>query len=631
MAETATIAPNVTNTLQAGGCETNPCFICWLHEKVEDAPETKGTSFSDTPLHFNLVGVRKETSLSDAFDDRMIVFFKVLAAEQQQAFEKAVEKELRASLESCLGKAPQTVKFIPCSKGLWVAAVFRISTDPGLVERRGDLESKKSKLQADVDAAKGKLEALDKERMVSDERLPKAQEELKAAKEAAAKKKLWKEVGSLEARKKAIPREQQGLEEKVKKLEDQKAKMEAELKAHDESLEEFEISEGNEGWYEEGRALIPPGHYANKYSFFIHKISSAKVFAKDTSLAALTVGYLDGMRIYSVDHVCQNVKDFQGLVVRQVKKASGEELRFSDGSITLELKKSDQGQMEAFYKQGTTSTKLAAGDRVLLKKSVGGTNIHRAHNAKLQEDGTLSGSGSAEGKVADWSEGCQVFPLFNEFNLFLRLCAISKRWRCAAKNKQAGGDDCVRLAGGTGDELGPGEKALIARFGEEFVHSAADLHKDNSARAAKVNPEIRKRTERKQSFTWTEADEKTLSELLKAKADTEKAKDKVDKATLGKIKTQQDKKARRWTDKEEDELQKLIAERDGWRRKYLREKVLKLRADFMRNCDMSGKCSEFFSYTLLQCSASEMVDLQNAWDEKRNTAWDKKLVIGAAK
>jgi len=607
VAETAAIPPNVTATLQSGGCETTPCFICWLRKRVAESPETKAATFSDTPLQLNLVGVRKETSLSDAFDDKLVVFFRVLAAEQQQAYEKAVEKDLRDSLESCLGKVSQVVKLIPCSKGLWVAALFHISTDPGLLERRGDLESKASKLQQQVDAANEQLDALRKEQKTVDERLPKAQEDMKAAKGATAKKKLQKEVGRLEARKKSLPRKQKGLEKKAKELGKQKATVEAKINSHDDSPKEFEISEGNEGWLLEGRALIPPGHYADKYTFFIHKIADSKAFSKDTSLVALTVGFLEGMRIYSVEHVCQNAKNFQGLKVRQVKKASGEELRLSDDSVTLELKKSANGETEAFYKQGETSTKLAAGDRVLLKESVGGSNVHRAHNAKLQEDGTLSGSGNAAGRVDKWSWGCQVFPLFNEFNVFLRLCAISKRWHCVAKGKQAAEDACARRAVGTDEKRGPGEEALVKRFGEDFVNAAADLHKDNSDRAQAVNPQIKKLSDRKASAEW------------------------LPMVAHKQFKALEDKKAKRWTEKEEEELQKLIAERDGWRRKYLREKVLRLRADFLRNCDLSKKCAERFSYTLLQCSASEMVDLQTAWDDKRNTAWDKKLVISASK
>lgn len=116
----------------------------------------------------------------------------------------------------------------------------------------------------------------------------------------------------------------------------------------------------------------------------------------------------------------------------------------------LVMERRGTGPMEVWLEERDPSAPLGAkpgtkpivdGDQYVLASKVGFTNAHRAHNVDFQRDAT-----EADGKpgalapgdkqwnvVANWSVGCQVFRFFDDFNVFLRLSQLSKRWLCATK------------------------------------------------------------------------------------------------------------------------------------------------------------------------------------------------------
>lgn len=637
----ADVVPNTPATLSTAGCDANPCFICWLRQRVKEAPSTQNVTFSDTPLQLNLMGLRLESSLSDQFDDALVVFFKLLEATKLAEFEKAVEQPLRENLEKVFAANPEQVKFIPCSKGLWVAAKFQISTEPGMAERRELLRRALTQQEQAIAKNKAGTDKLNEEFTAVKKRLPTAEQELATAKTNKDKKaitRLAKEVADLMGKQKSLPPRIATLEKQGTELEARRVTLETKFTAADkvnnDNPDLFELNEGTEGWYDEERAILPPRHYADAFTLFIHKTASAATFHKNTSMVALTTGYLDASRIFSVRRICaERVSTFldKNRVVRQVRSVKGKDRLFHDDSVTLELKKNSAGVMEAYYKENGALTALAPEDQVLIKvplgdkdiKVVGGTNLHRAHNVELLPDGTLQGSGS-QWRVDGWSEGCQVFPNFDEFNLFIRLNAISKRWLCASKSARAGDTECALLEASDKDERGAGEQALVKRFGENFVQEAGDLSRGDK----KTLRRIAELTERKRDFEWKTEDEEQLTQLEVAHKE---AKGTLDKASLKRLEKLRTRKAQAFTQAQEDELKKLSSERDAWRREYLREKTKRLRADYMQVCDMAGTCKQRFSYTLVELTVTQWAELGTYFRQARNKAWDGNLVIGGKK
>jgi hypothetical protein len=68
-------------------------------------------------------------------------------------------------------------------------------------------------------------------------------------------------------------------------------------------------------------------------------------------------------------------------------------------------------------------------DQLEVQATVGGTNVHRGHSLGVK-GGRVSAGGENINHVHNWSTGCQVFPFFVDFNLFILLCGLSKRWLC---------------------------------------------------------------------------------------------------------------------------------------------------------------------------------------------------------
>jgi len=266
-------------------------------------------------------------------------------------------------------------------------------------------------------------------------------------------------------------------------------------------------------------------------------------------------------------------------------------------------------------------TRLADDEVVLLRKNVGGTNMHRAHNAPglPGPDGRLHGPARASLNVSNWSEGCQVFPSSDEFNLFISLCAVSKRWLCVCRKGGAGGAECKVLEAGTGEALGAGEEALVKGFGKGFLEKAAD-----SNRRAK-DPAIERKINRIDELTWNDKDRAKLADLMKKKAEAVAKGRSLGGRDADDLADVEAKRSRRLNDAESKELERLESDRARWRRDYLREKTIRLAADHLRTCDVTDRCSVRFSYTLLEMPSADLGSLDVAFKDGRNKAWGGRL------
>jgi hypothetical protein len=85
---------------------------------------------------------------------------------------------------------------------------------------------------------------------------------------------------------------------------------------------------------------------------------------------------------------------------------------------------------EAMFEHNHTLVPIRDDDVFEVEGRIGGTNIHRGHNMSADESGAVSFSAESLENVGNWSTGCQVVALSPEFNLFIRLASLSKRWRC---------------------------------------------------------------------------------------------------------------------------------------------------------------------------------------------------------
>ncbi|MBZ4418736.1 hypothetical protein [Myxococcus sp. RHSTA-1-4] len=546
--------PSTPFVVQESRCLKEPCLVCVLRKTVEDTAATKDVKFATAPLQLNIVGVRSEDSLSNRFDDLMVVFFQLLPPESGPAFTKALEAEL---LEDMKGRLPELKKtpqggfrYVACSQqGLWVVGLFTLSTDPGFEDSPEALEEQKAKYEEQLKTADETVKKLSQQEAA----LTREHEKAKSARAAL----LAKRKKSAPPPKPELPGALEGIEaptmdatslrtyiQSVKKRLDELAAarkvqethpglIQDKQKALDAKTYENEVKKGNmptfqrhKGWVEQGRAIVPVGHHAGAYRFYLHKAGgNGETFPRAT--VALTVPFIEkGMRIYSVKYLCTATHKKLGTdfvkedgkknafylprELRQLWPDAGAVQRYAPGVATLELvdKEPPEGQKslpagtpprEVFLVEdgGKKRTLLALEARVVVTDAVNGTNIHRAHNVSLSDDRTkLDGyAARPDAEVNAWSEGCQTFTDFFEFNAFIRLSAISKRWRCASKNPMCiGADACMRLVAGPGRtvekeaDMQRGEKELLARFKEPYIHRAmaVDCRKDAEGPGAKL-------------------------------------------------------------------------------------------------------------------------------------------------
>ena len=162
----------------AGRCtEATPCFVCSLKAIVKE--QGIGASFTDEPFVANLVGCRKAFSLTNKFDDRMIVFFALPDEPDEYALRgAAIDAEVIADVSAAAKelnrkKGPGVgVRLVACSRveltpgrphdGHRVVAMLPITTDPGLVrttEKLKQLQAALEELQG-ADGQGGRIKEL---------------------------------------------------------------------------------------------------------------------------------------------------------------------------------------------------------------------------------------------------------------------------------------------------------------------------------------------------------------------------------------------------------------------------------------------------------------------------------------
>lgn len=327
----ACIAPGTATTIGEPKCDTSPCLACWLEAQVRESPEFKedpalkkagGYQFSREPLDLNIVGIRLENSLTDIFDDTLVVVFRQLqpGPDSESSLKDRIEKELQDVVKDLVKKVAEPPRVVECSRGgPWVVAKFAITTDPGMEARRRELEAKHKKLEEQLAALQ-----------VQKANRRKLDEALKALSDAIKKKDGEKAKLDPALRKRNEPRpgaksdhplqglidDIDGKREDLAKLQkdnafknlptaaqidkaigdttSQRDKVKTELASHDSVEKEFHFENkgGMEGWYAEGRALMTPGQYKD-YRFYLHKYDNI-----ERNHVALITGYIPGRRLY---------------------------------------------------------------------------------------------------------------------------------------------------------------------------------------------------------------------------------------------------------------------------------------------------------------------------------------------
>lgn len=99
------------------------------------------------------------------------------------------------------------------------------------------------------------------------------------------------------------------------------------------------------------------------------------------------------------------------------------------------------------YDQGGKTWEIADDDIDIVRAPIGGTNIHRGHHFSRASAATgVATAKDCVGRIGNWSTGCQVVPRFEDYNLFILLCGLSKRVACMGRHSAA---TCARLETGS--------------------------------------------------------------------------------------------------------------------------------------------------------------------------------------
>lgn len=669
------VAPVCTNVLAVPRCEgpeDSRCIVCQLELAIRRAPETAWAAEAAVPnpepLHLNVIGLRRENSLSDKFDDALAACFTLPRPDQFDAVKSRL-KEMLEPLEKAAGKETKRSRVVHCSRhGAWVVGFFTITTDPGLAARKSDIAHAGKQLE-DARAVKDEVQKLEQDEIPAatqefadtskaleeeSKRRPRDGGALAKAKTAFEKANLrlktanarHKKLGTLKAADKSIS----DLEKQKKSLEDRYAELQKQKEDGSADKEEaLEVTtEDGPGLLVEGRAMIPAGFYPRAYRFGTHR---------ETDLInghpALRVGSMLGLRVYSVKHVLAHPADFvDTLRVRQItrdgkvtdhkqkpvtveiygtddpkkrevvldgevlgekdvlltadnpkpvtvgtlqqadprkprivlrtKTAEGEVTKYS-GSPQARLVLTRSGSnVQAWLELGGDRKQLADTTQIQLQAPIAGTNIHRAHNTKIS-GGELEADGRST-RVANWSEGCQTFPEFSEFNLFIRMAAVSKRWHCTTTDQ-----DCQRVVGGgSAGSPADGEPIVVPTIATPLEAAADDAFVEKD-KAKKDDLRALRRLRAKARRSRTEED--NLTDLESKHAE--------------------------W-----------MAD-DDWKKKrdeFLWKRTKRLEADWIRICDLGARCPENFDYTLLELAPPHLDRLIAAFEAEPGAAWDGKLV-----
>lgn len=362
-------APGSGTATSGGACsKETPCLVCRLKAIV--AAQGAGAKWDDSPFALNMVGVRLAHSISDKFDDRMIAFFSLPAAESATTLkdgkiEDALVSDIAAAASALNGasaKPGRGVRRVPCSAvelepgkpaaGHRVVAMFPITTDPGLVRLPAQQDKEEKRLEDAVAAADAQLKLLkDSKKTFEGELVPaleakgkalealprpakgqpktperiQAETELQAVKDkinALAVQLKWRSVTSAE------------LDRQIAASQQTRERLDTQLQ----SWRSGELTEGERnafegyryafrtefGWEGDDHALFPLGHHADRFLLYLHHASS------QSAAPALTVGVFLGERVITGKTL---KKDFVSLMSwpqqQRVDPVTGENKRSS--------------------------------------------------------------------------------------------------------------------------------------------------------------------------------------------------------------------------------------------------------------------------------------------------------------
>jgi hypothetical protein len=286
-------------------------------------------------------------------------------------------------------------------------------------------------------------------------------------------------------------------------------------------------------------------------------------------------------------------------------------------SAFIVLERTDDGPtIDAWLEEGGKRTKPDDEDQFVLEARIGATNIHRAHNVKVSDtDGSVTLGGEGE-IVSNWSTGCQVFQRFADFNLFIRLCAMSKRWTCAQ---------------GAGWPPAPSPTADV----KDARRKAADARKAAKTAEGKAK-ELENALAKKKKGVTAEAVEKAKADASTARENVTKAEAEVTTAEQGDVDLlggccRIEKGAGGDAGKGGRQIAKLWNVDAEAKKTAILQKAGYFMHDWMRVCDLGGWCKVRFNYTLIELDPGTIVDLQDDFSrvvEKNpvNPRWMGKLL-----
>lgn len=597
------------------------CFVCWLRGQVENHPSTKGTTFSDGELEVHLVGVRREGSFSDRFDDFLCMFFRPVAPIDGDAFTAAIEPELLDEWRSRAFKgAASRIKTVPCLEDscIWIVALYdTFSTDPGLSAVPSLDAARKQKADADANVDKKQLAVTDAEaKRDENQRLATGGDK--------------KAQGAVANREKDVKNANTALTAAIAA----RVKAAAALAKAENAV--AAIGDDPKKGMTNGRAVMPCQAYPNAYALHVHQLTMEAGFA--TSHVALKIGYTEnGYRLYS------------GAYIRSAEWATVKRGFITEGGRKVVGALIPAGAAKAEYFDGTTATLVepdpvggttessiltaagkrafADGDLLAMRGTIGGTNLHRGHNVKRDGDHLVSAGGGKY--VKNWSEGCQVNQSFESYNQFIRVCGIAKRFACARSGKHR--ESCKLLEAGTDDALSPAEQLVRIGAGARTVrHGAAGKQAKDSAVYQELVDDTAENldAEHDKLVSALAQQTKQLERALAANAklkhpkDTEEVAPKVRTeiaASAAKIET--NRAARENVAEPSPEAVAACNE-------LVRDRTLAYATDFLRECDLRGACTSRFTYVLIALPDAGCDELVQHFDQERNKPWDGALVIG---
>jgi hypothetical protein len=710
------VAAGEWNMLAADGCDCVICTLDGLRKKDFDY-QRRAPGLASGPLELNLIGLRRFDSVSDRFDDRMVVAFKMLPPEQKERFEGGIGGDALDMLKRAAGDKKAKLKHVDCRRrgGKWVAAIFEISTDPGLTgtAKQDALKAYDGFTQAialkdkalettktAIKAARADIEHKEKAREAATGKANKdLKKEIRQLKRMLGEPKLGKKAQkkTLIGQADKLERERAGLEAKAKE-----AKAKADASAFAKSKHQTTIKQGpnkgetkaiDRGGLHNGRAWMAPGRYEGVYRLGTHKgvRKDPKKF-KPKGLAgchiALRIGETNGLRLFNgaflkskpVNWMKNQPKEFRhdsagnAVVARYFPDGQAPKRYRGSEALLVSAGSGDVHTLEIVH--DGRRTPVSDDDVVAVRATIQGTNIHRAHTSRYDDaQGKLVGSKRVGSWVGNWSEGCQVYRRIEQFNVFILLVSVVKRWQCIVKHhQQVEAPSCDLLQIGTGDAPGKGEQKLLSWFTKPLVDLAVSyqLHKDLVAAksALKKKPPskaFRNATKEKQRQDDVEAwpakraqleaqvtslqaiyDQAVIEDAIAAKqaqvaaaqSAHDKAKDRLDavpetakgrrgsrQKTLGKKQTQLDarKNQLETLENKRDESKDRAEELRKDRIEFLRNRSNAFRAAGYRECDVDASCGARFSYLLLEVAEPDLEDLEDQL--KKCNDWNGKLVL----